>query len=164
MTVALILLTLFTPQTPVRFEELVRITVAADPHYTLEHEIVIEAEPPVLARTPDERDERVWSATRTSARGIETIRSDACLPLRTLALSFASLPAIPVNPAPSGVFGPSDLLPPTRKDGYSTTLSFVTRTDDGSWARVEIDGGNAYARWGHDAVAALNDCWAPLTP
>jgi len=165
LALTVLLLALPAPQaTPLLPERLVTISVAEDRIYTLAHEIVIQADPPVAARTTAELEGRTWRAIRTSARGVETITSDDCPALRAVALSFADLPAVPVSPMASRVFGPHDLLPPTRKDGYATRLSFATRTADGSWAQIQIDGGNAYAEWGHAAVSALVACWSPLTP
>ena len=82
-------------------DRLVTITVADDPHYTIAHSIVIEAGQPVYARTGAELEGRSWTATRTSERGTETIHSDACPALRTVALSFATLPPLQVRPMPS---------------------------------------------------------------
>lgn len=147
-----------------RSDRLVTITVAEDRHYTLAHEIVIEPDEPFAVRTEAQLEGRLWRATRTSERGVEEVRSDMCPALRRLALSFADLPDIPVSPRPSRVHAEAEPIPPTRKDGFQTRLRFATRTDDGSYATVEIAGGNAYAQWGHDAVSALIGCWGPLTP
>ena len=149
-------------------DRLVTITVADDPYYTIAHSIVIEAGQPLYARTEAELEGRSWAATRTSERGAETIHSDACPALRRVALSFATLPPLQVRPMPSVAHGgePGADLPmsPTRKDGFSTRLAFATETADGSYASVEVAGGNDYSRWGHDAVSALLACWGPLTP
>jgi len=149
-------------------DRLVTITVADDPYYTIAHSIVIEAGQPVYARTRADLEGRSWTATRTSERGAETIHSDACPALRTIALSFATLPPLQVRPMPSvahgGEPGMALPMPPTRKDGFSTRLTFATETADGSYASVEVAGGNDYSRWGHDAVSALLRCWGPLTP
>ena len=149
-------------------DRLVTITVAEDRPYTIAHSIVIEAGQPVYARTGAELEGRSWTATRTSERGTETIHSDACPALRTIALSFATLPPIQVRPMPSvahgGEPGAALPMPPTRKDGFSTRLAFASETADGSYASVEVAGGNDYSRWGHDAVSALLRCWGPLTP
>lgn len=143
---------------------LVTITVAGDPHHTLPHTIIIEAAEPGVVRTEAQRAARAWKATRTSARGVEEVTSETCPALQPVALSFSSLPNIPVEPAASRIHGDTEPVPPTRKDGFVTRLQFDTRTDDGSDARVEISGGNVYAGWGHDAVAALLRCWEPLIP
>jgi len=149
-------------------DRLVTISVAEDRPHTIAYSIVIEAGLPVYARTGAELESRSWTATRTSERGAETIHSDACPALRTIALSFATLPPIRVRPMPSVARGgePGAALPmsPTRKDGFSTRLAFASETDDGSYASVEVAGGNDYSRWGHDAVSALLACWGPLTP
>lgn len=149
-------------------DRLVTITVAEDRPYTIAHSIVIEAGEPVYARTDAELEGRSWTATRSSARGTETIHSDTCAALRPLALSFAHLPSIPVRPLASVAHGGDPQtgrpVPPTRKDGYSTRLAFAAETADGSYASVELAGGNAYMQWGHDAVSALLGCWEPLTP
>lgn len=149
-------------------EQLVTITVAEDSPYTIAHSIVITAGAPVYARTEAELEGRSWTATRTSERGTETIDSDACPALRTLALSFANLPPIQLRPMPSvahgGEPGADIAMSPSRKDGFSTRLTFATETLDGSYASVEVAGGNDYSRWGHDTVSALLRCWGPLRP
>ena len=153
---------------PIFSDRLVTITVAEDRPYTIAHSIVIEAGQPIYARSEAELEGRSWTATRTSERGAETIHSDACPALRTIALSFANLPPLQVRPMPSvahgGEPGAAVQMPPTRKDGFSTRLAFATETADGSYASVEVAGGNHYSRWGHEAVVALLGCWGPLTP
>jgi hypothetical protein len=145
-------------------DRLVTITVAEDRPYTIAHSIVVEAGQPVYARTGAELEGRSWTATRTSERGTETIHSDACPALRTIALSFATLPPLQIRPMPSvahgGEPGAALPMPPTS----STRLAFASETADGSYASVEVAGGNDYSRWGHDAVTALLRCWGPLTP
>lgn len=148
----------------IRFDRLVSITVAEDRPYTLAHEIVIRAAEPVAARTEAQLEGRLWTATRVSERGVEEVGSDACPALQRLALSFSYLPDIPVSPMSSSIHDDAEPMPPTRKDGFSTRLRFATQTDDGSYSTVEVAGGNAYARWGHDAVSTLIGCWGPLTP
>ena len=92
-------------------DRLVTITVAEDRPYTIAHSIVVEAGQPVYARTGAELEGRSWTATRTSERGTETIHSDACPALRTIALSFAPLPPVQVRPMPSVAHGgePADI-------------------------------------------------------
>lgn len=144
------------------FDSLVTITIAEDRPYTLAHKIVIRAEEPVAARTEAQLEGRLWTATRVSERGVEKVRSDNCPALQRLALSFSSLPDIPVSPMPSRLHSDAEPLPPTRKDGFSTRLSFKTQMEDSSYGTVEVAGGNAYAQWGHEAVSALLGCWGPL--
>ncbi|NBB64056.1 hypothetical protein GVN18_32845 [Pseudomonas sp. ODNR1LW] len=144
------------------FGNLVTITIAEDRPYTLAHKIIISAEEPVAARTEAQLEGRLWTATRLSERGVETVRSDNCPALQRLALSFSYLPEIPVSPLPSRIHSDAEPLAPTRKDGFSTRLSFTTQMDDGSYGTVEVAGGNAYAEWGHEAVSTLLGCWGPL--
>ena len=70
-----------------------------------------------------------------------------------------------IAPATSEIMsGDSPPIPPTIKDGFGTSLSFHTLTEDGSRGEVTIRQGNVYQMWGHDAVASLIPCWGPLTP
>ncbi len=153
---------------PTPYDRLVTISVSEDRPYTLAHTIEIVAADPVYARTQEELEGRLWRARRVSGRGIQYIDSRQCPALRTVALSFAALPPLLANPRPSMVHGglPGNALPipPSRKDGFSTRLTFNSVTADGSEARVETQGGNAFARWGHEAVVTLLPCWGPLTP
>ena len=144
---------------------LVTIHVAGDDQYTLPHTIRLEPETPGVSRSVAELETRPWRAIRSSERGTETITSDACPGLQNAALTFLHLPSIPIAPfvgrIPSGATTP---IPPTRKGGFETRLSFSTVTADGSLGQVEISHGNAYAAWGHDTVSRLLSCWAPLIP
>lgn len=153
---------------PTPYDPLVTITVSEDRPYTRAHTIEIVAADPVHARTQAQLEGRLWRARRVSERGIEHIDSRQCPALRSLALSFADLPPLFTNPRPSlahgGLPGSALPIPPSRKDGFSTRLTFNSVTADGSEARVETQGGNAFARWGHEAVVALLPCWGPLTP
>lgn len=155
MSVALILL--FASAEP-----MVTITVAQDRDVVPAHEITIETLIRLTPVSPAERETMGWRATRTSDRGVETVTTETCPALREVALSLADLPPIVVDPPILRLRNRAEPMPPTRKDGYSTRLTFTTRTDDGSWADVQVRGGNAYAAWGHDAVARLIPCWGPL--
>lgn len=152
----------------IRIDELVKITVAESRPYTMAHTITITAGDPVFARTTEELGARSWSATRVSERGTETINSESCPALRTVALSFANLPALRIRPMSAIAWGgePDGGLPmqPTMKDGFETRLSFATRGEDNSPATIEMSGGGAYQRWGHDSVGALLACWGGLVP
>lgn len=143
---------------------MVTISVARDRDAVPAHEIAIE---PLVHRRPRDAAEREmigWRATRTSDQGVETITTETCPALRAVALSLADLPPIPIDPSMLRLRDGAEPVPPSRKDGYSTRLTFSTRTDDGSWAEVQVSRGNAYAAWGHDAVVRLNACWGPLEP
>lgn len=147
------------------FQGLVTIHVAGDDHYTLPHTIRLEPATPGVSRSVTELETRLWRATRTSERGTEAITSDTCPGLQNAALSFLHLPSIPIAPSAGAVFGNATIpIPPTRKDGFSTRLSFSTKTEDGSTAEVQVAHGNAYAAWGHDTVSGLLSCWEPLVP
>lgn len=144
---------------------LVQITVAQDRHYTLPHTITIAPERAQRPQSQEQRDRQAWFARRVWDGGEQLMTSDECPALRRVALSFGELPPIEVRPdslevAPGGAVP----IPPSRKDGFGTSLSFRSLTADGSSAVVQIRGGNAYAEWGHNAVAALIPCWGPLTP
>jgi len=148
--------------------ELVEITVGEFRPYTLAHTITITAGEPVFARTAAELEARSWSATRLSERGMETITSEECPAVRTIALSFSDLPTLLMRPLSAVAWGeqPGDGLPlgPTMKDGFETSLRFATRADDNSPAIVELKGSGTYQRWGHDSVTALLGCWGGLVP
>lgn len=146
------------------FNTLVSITVAEERHLTLAHEIIITADEAFAPRTQAQLQGRGWTATRVSQRGVQKVSSNSCLALQPLALSFSELPDIPVDPMQSRIHDDAQELAPTRKDGFSTRLRFMTRTDDGSYGTVEMVGGNAYSQWGHEAVTTLIGCWGPLTP
>lgn len=138
-----------------------KITIAADPTYdVVAHTIDIGA----IGPTTSEESELVWVAQRTSELGIQTIRSDLCPALRSVAESFAHLPPIIPNNTRPPVRGDALPIRPSRKDGYSTRLSFTTITEDGSKALVEVERGNVYAAWGDDAVARLHACWDSSEP
>ncbi|WP_395651437.1 hypothetical protein [Brevundimonas sp.] len=147
------------------FQGLVTIHVAGDDRYTLPHTIRLEPATHGVSRSVAELETRLWRATRTSERGTEAITSDTCPGLQNAALSFLHLPPIPIAPFAGAVFGDATIpIPPTRKDGFSTRLSFSTKSEDGSTAEVQIAHGNAYAAWGHDTVSGLLSCWGPLLP
>jgi hypothetical protein len=143
---------------------LVRIQVAEDAPYSRAHMITIGAETDRAARSRAEIEGWTWRATREWDGGSMTISSIDCPALRDAALAFERLPDLTVMPPALRVVEGPIPLPPSRKDGYSTTLSFETITVDGSSADVTIDGGNAYSQWGHEAVSALIPCWGPLRP
>ncbi|ATQ42057.1 hypothetical protein [Caulobacter mirabilis] len=143
---------------------LITITVAADRGLTLAHVIRIDPAAPITARSTAELDEVVWTATRTSQRGVTIIKSDACPALKDVVLSLSRLPAIPVAPPMLRVRSPLEQVPPVRKDGFSTRMAFSTETSDGSLATIEVESGNAYANWSSHAVAKLLACWGPLRP
>lgn len=147
---------------------LVEISVNEFLPYTLAHTITITAGEPVFARTDEELEGRSWSAIRISERGSETIHSSDCPELRTVALSFADLPTLLMRPMAAIAWGgePGAGLPlePTMKDGFETRLRFATRADDNSPAVIELRGGGAYQRWGHDSVGALLSCRDALVP
>lgn len=144
---------------------LVKINVEGDQLYTQSHSISIRSQEGGRSRSIEERDARVWIATRTWEVGSQSVRSTECPAVRTIALSFGELPPVQIAPSLLAIMpGEGASIPPTIKDGFVTSLTFRTLTRDGSDAEVEIRRGNAYRHWGHDAVASLIPCWGPLTP
>lgn len=144
-------------------EAMVTITVDGDPYYTLPHSIMIEPDVNRLARTRQEVQARRWRATRTSDGRVDRISSDECPALRTVALSFGDLPAVPISP--TALRTASDPLPPTMKDGFATRLEYQAVAVDGARALVQIKQGLwPYNAWGHRAVSALLPCWGALIP
>lgn len=143
----------------------VRIEVSGDGAYTLPHTISIRAEEARPSRSAAEQDARVWVATREWDGGSEIMTSTECPAVRTVATSVRDLPAVRIAPATLEIMSGDSLpIPPTIKDGFGTSLSFHTVTEDGSRGEVTIRRGNVYQIWGHDAVASLIPCWGPLTP
>lgn len=143
---------------------LVTINVAADRTTVQAHTITIAPSTGARPGSVEHRDHQTWGATRTSESGQETVTSDECPAIRSVVSSFGELPALQVNPPALAVTGADPIpVPPTIKDGFETTLSFRTFTEDGSFADVEIRHGNAYQRWGHEAVTALLGCWGRST-
>ncbi len=143
---------------------MVTITVDGDRYYTLPHSIMIEPDVNRLARTRQEVEARRWRATRTSDGRIDQISSDECPALRTVALSFGDLPAVPISPLALRATSQPIPLAPTMKDGFATRLEFRTEGVDGAWALVQIKQGWPYNVWGHASVSALLPCWGPLIP
>lgn len=153
------------PQTAYDPALAVRIEVSGDRAYTRPHAISIRAQEARLSRSAEEQDARVWIATREWDGGSQSMASTDCPAIRTVAVSISDLPPVRIAPATFEVMSGDTLpIPPTIKDGFWTSLSFHTATDDGSNGHVTIRGGNVYQRWGHDAVASLIPCWGPLTP
>lgn len=143
----------------------VRIEVSGDPVYTRPHAISIRAQEPRFSRSAAEQDARVWVATREWDGGSQNITSTDCPAVRTVAISVSDLPPVRIAPRTLEIMSSDSLpTPPTIKDGFGTSLSFHTLTEDGSRGEVTIRRGNAYQIWGHDAVASLIPCWGPLTP
>lgn len=145
-------------------EHLVTITVAEERPYTLAHTIQIEAETVGTARSRAELDLRVWRASRTSGRGVESATSETCPALGQAVQTFTRLPPLQIAPPPMRVQAAPFAIPPTMKDGYSTRLTFRTLTLDGSEAVVELRRGNAYAEWANETVSSMIGCWGPLRP
>lgn len=144
---------------------LVKINVEEDRVYTRPHSISIRSQEGRRSRSIEERDARVWTATRTWEGGSQSVTSTECPAVRTIALSFGELPPVQIAPSLLAIMpGGSIPISPTIKDGFMTSLTFRTLTEDGSDAEVEIRSGNAYQHWGHDAVGSLIPCWGPLTP
>ncbi|PZT95264.1 MAG: hypothetical protein DI624_14015 [Brevundimonas sp.] len=144
-------------------DALATIAVTGDPYYTLPHEIVIEPDTQQIGRTQQEVEGRTWRAVRSSEGRVDSITSDQCPALRNAALAFGSIARQALR-APSLAVA-SDPIPmgPTMKDGFSSAVTFTALQRDG--ARVELTAkGGAYTRWGHETVAALLECWAPLIP
>ena len=143
----------------------VRIEVSGDRTLTLPHTISIRAQEARLARSAAEQDARVWIATREWDGGSQTITSTECPAVRSVATSVSDLPAVRIAPATLEILSGNSLpIPPTIKDGFGTSLSFHTVTEDGSRGEVTVRRGNVYQAWGNDAVAHLISCWGPLTP
>lgn len=143
----------------------VRIEVGGDRTYTLPHIISIQAQEARLSRSAAEQEARVWVATREWDGGSQTMNSADCPAVRTVMTSVSELPAVRIAPATFEIMSGDSLpIPPTIKDGFVTSLSFHTLTEDGSRGDVTIKGGNVYQSWGDDAVASLIPCWGPLTP
>lgn len=143
----------------------VRIEVSGDRTYTRPHTISIRAQEARLSRSAVEQDARVWVATREWDGGSQNMTSTECPAVRTVATSVSELPAVRIAPATSEIMSSDSLpIPPTIKDGFETSLSFHTLTEDGSRGEITIRRGNVYQIWGHDAVASLIPCWGPLTP
>lgn len=143
----------------VRFDRLVTISVAADSVQGISQQTIeIVTEPPIRNVTSNDLHDRVWTATRVLGSRTDTIRSDTCPQLRTVALSFAHLPPLPIRPLSSHVGG--DLpIGPTLKDGYSTSLTFDTLAADFGFVTVQLGGRGAYHLWGHEAVSQMHNCW-----
>lgn len=143
----------------------VKIEVAGDRTYTRPHTINIRAQELGLSRSTEELDARVWVATREWADGSQSMSSTDCPAIRTIALSVRELPPVQIAPLTLRIMsGDSIPIPPIIKDGFSTTLTFGTVTEDGSSGEVIIRHGNVYTLWGHNAVGSLISCWGPLWP
>ena len=133
---AILFLSLFAsltaePQAVVRPDRLVTISVRADPVLGVPaHTIEIVTDPPIRNITSADLHNRVWTATRVIGSQAAIINSNSCPPLRTIALSFSDLPAVPIRPLAS-LIAESRPIGPTLKDGYSTSLAFDPRT--GLW-------------------------------
>lgn len=141
---------------------LVTIDVQADRGHRA-HTITISPPSGRRPRSAEALDALVWVATRTWDGGQQTVTSEECPAVGRIASSFGELPPLQVNPPALSVTGGEPIpIPPTIKDGFVTTLSFRTLTDDGSFADVQIAHGNVYRHWGHDAVGELISCWGPL--
>lgn len=144
---------------------LITIRVAEDRIYTQAHSITISPTAAARPRSQAARDSQDWIAIRNWEGGSQTITSQECLALRTVALSVGELAAVRVSP-PSLTVSESVALPlsPTVKDGYDTTLEFRTLNADGSETDVILRRGVEYQTWGNRAVSALIACWGPLEP
>lgn len=144
---------------------LVTIQVAAETRHTPAHSITISSRAAVRPRTQSARDDQFWIASRSWDGGSQSLTSEACPALRTVALSLRDLQSVPVSPPFLTVAAGESLpIPPTIKDGYTTTLEFRVVNSDGSETDVRLSGGTDYQRWGNAAVAALIPCWGPLLP
>lgn len=143
----------------------VRIEVSGDRIHTRPHKISIRAQDSRLSRSAVEQDARVWVATREWEGGSQSMTSTDCPAVRTIATSVTDLPPVRIAPVTSEIMlGDTLPIPPTIKDGFWTSLSFHTLTEDGSRGEVTVRGGNVYQSWGHNAVSRLIPCWGPLTP
>lgn len=143
----------------------VRIEVSGDRVYARPHTISIRAQEARLSHSAVEQDARVWVATREWDGGSQNMTSTDCPALRTVATSVSHLPPVRIAPATLEIMSGDSLpIPPTIKDGFGTSLSFHTLTEDGSRGEVTIRRGNVYQIWGHDAASGLIPCWGPLTP
>lgn len=144
---------------------LITIRVAHDRIYTQAHSITISPAAKAWPRSRAARDSQDWIAVRSWEGGSQTITSQACPALRTVALSVGDLAAVPVSPPSLRVVEGETLpIPPTIKDGFDTTLEFRTLNADGSETDVILSSGVDYQTWGHRAVSALIACWGPLKP
>ena len=99
-------------------------------------------------------------AFRTIGDGTETVAARECPALRSVIDRFSELPSIQVLPPALQPLNPDQALPPSMKDGYLTTLTFVVETEDGSWSTVTVAGGNAYRAWANETIDRLEGCWA----
>lgn len=143
---------------------LVTIEVREDRAYTRAHTITISPPTGELPRSAAERDRVIWIATRAWDGGFQSMDSQECPAVATVAASMDDSPPIPVSP-PSRMVAPEPLpIPPTVKDGFATALKFRTQNPDGSRTDVTVQGGTDYILWGHGAVRALIGCWGPLEP
>lgn len=142
---------------------IVSIHVGADRTYTREHTIIISSAEQYL-RSEAQRDGVLLTAIREWDGGHQTMTSDECPAIREVVASLDRLPHIPIVPPARYVWPSVVLTPPTIKDGFSTRLSLRTLNSDGSFSDITISSGTAYQTWGNEAVAALIDCWGPLTP
>ncbi len=89
-----------------RFGRLVTISVDADPTQGVHaHTVEITTDRPTRNRTQADVDNRIWTATRVFDFRTDVIRSDTCPQLRSIALSFAALPAMPIQPPATYVDG-----------------------------------------------------------
>ena len=143
----------------------VRIEVSGDQMYSRPHTIAIRAQEAGLARSAAEQDARVWVASREWDGGSQVMTSTECPAVRMVATSVIDLPPVRIAPQTLEIMSGDSLpLSPSIKDGFETSLSFHTVTEDGSRGEVTVKRGNVYQRWGHDAVVQLLSCWGPLTP
>lgn len=161
---AILFLSLFAfltaePQAVVKPDRLVTISVRVDPVLGVPAQTIeIVTDPPIRNITSADLHNRVWTATRVIGSQAATINSNSCPQLRTVALSFSDLPAIPIRPLASLV-AESRPIGPTMKDGYSTSLAFDTLASDFGLVTVRLDGWGPYHQWGHEAVSQLQSCW-----
>lgn len=147
------------PQAVVKPDRLVTISVRADPVLGVPTQAIeIVTDPPIRNITSADLHNRVWTATRVIGYQAATINSNSCPQLRTIALSFSDLPAVPIKPLASLV-AEDRPIGPTMKDGYSTSLAFDTLASDFGLVTVQLDGWGPYHQWGHEAVSQLQSCW-----
>ena len=126
------------------------VSVAPDPEYTRAHTITLDFDQPgTSVGSPS-----VTVATRTWDGGYQTMDSDECPAIKSVADAYAALP----QPNASG-----PPIEPTLKDGFSTVVTRRTQSLDYAWTEETLRR-SEFRIWGDYVVRTLMPCWGPLTP
>ena len=126
------------------------VSVAPDPEYTRAHTITLDFDQPgTSVGSP-----RVTVATRTWDGGYQTMDSDECPAIKSVADAYLSLPQPNASRLP---------LEPTLKDGFSTVVTKRNQSPDYEWTE-ETPNRSEFRIWGDYVVRTLIPCWGPLTP